>query len=89
MFQAQGLPDPDWLQAELRAPVLIVSGTEDNAHPSAGALQQRFPDAELAVIEGGGHACHMELPWEYDRAVISFLRRHGHSQLPAEATGAL
>jgi pimeloyl-ACP methyl ester carboxylesterase len=86
MFEAQGVPDPPWLQAELQAPVLIITGTRDNAHPTAGTLQRKFPNAELIAIEGAGHACHMESPWEYDQALISFLRRNGHPHLPNQAS---
>ena len=82
MFEALGVPDPDWLQADLHAPVLIVKGALDRGYEAAVALRDRLPDAELVTIEDAGHACHMERPWEFDRQVIRFLRAHGHSQLP-------
>jgi pimeloyl-ACP methyl ester carboxylesterase len=82
MFEALGVPDPDWLHAELNAPALIVSGSLDRNHAAAGALRDRLPDAELVTIEGAGHACHVEQPWVFDREVIRFLRERGHTHLP-------
>ena len=85
MFRALALPDPDWLQSQLNAPALIISGTEDVAHPTAAALQERLPDAELRVLRGAGHACHIEQPTAFDRHMLRFLAEHRvppHSVLP-------
>jgi 3-oxoadipate enol-lactonase len=75
MFEALAAPDQEWLTSTLDVPVLIVSGSLDNAHPRAPALRDALPDAELAVLEGAGHACQLERPWAFDDAVIRFLRR--------------
>ncbi len=83
MFEALGVPDPDWLQFDLHAPVLLVSGRLDRGHDAAHALHARLPDSRLAVIDDAGHACHLEKPWEYDAHVIRFLRDLGHVHLPA------
>ncbi len=82
MFEALGMPDSDWLQADLRAPVLVVKGALDGDLAPAHVLHDRLPNAELVVLEGAGHACRMEQPWEFDRQVIRFLRSHGHTHLP-------
>ncbi len=82
MFEALELPDPPWLQADLAAPVLIVSGETDVAHRAAFALRERLSRAELVVVQGAGHACHIEQPWSFDAAVLRFLRTQGHSHLP-------
>lgn len=82
MFDALARPDPDWLQRDLGAPALIVSGSLDAAHEPAHALCRRLPDAQLVVLAGAGHACHIERPFEFDAAVIRFLRAHGHERLP-------
>ena len=87
MFEALGVPDPDWLQFDLHAPVLIVSGRLDRGHDAAHALHARLPDSRLAVIDGAGHACHLEKPWEFDAHVIRFLRELGHSHLPEPRGG--
>ena len=81
MFEALGVPDPDWLQGDLHAPVLIVAGSLDTV-AAKQALQARLPDARLVLIDGAGHACHMEQPWAFDRAVLRFLRTLGHVHLP-------
>lgn len=83
MFEALGVPDPDSLQQDLQAPVLILSGEQDHSHPAAYALRDRLPDAEMVTIEGAGHACFVEQPWVFDTEMIRFLRAHGHDQLVA------
>jgi 3-oxoadipate enol-lactonase len=82
LLEAHSKPDPDWLQADLRAPVLIISGSEDASHPAAHRLVDRLPEAELVTIKGAGHACHIEQPRAFDRAVIDFLDRHGVRSSP-------
>jgi pimeloyl-ACP methyl ester carboxylesterase/predicted MFS family arabinose efflux permease len=78
MFRARTDPDPDWLFADLHAPVLIVSGTEDSSHAAAFALHERLPRAEIVPLPGAGHACYFEQPWEFDAEVLAFLDRVGH-----------
>ena len=77
MFRALGQPDPDWLFEGIKAPMLIITGSEDNSHQAAFALQERVPGCELQTIEGAGHACNMERPWEFDAYMQRFLERHG------------
>lgn len=69
--------DPEWLFEGAKAPALIISGSEDGAHQGAFALQERIPGCELVTIEGAGHACNMERPWEWDAQALRFLARHG------------
>jgi pimeloyl-ACP methyl ester carboxylesterase len=76
-FRALGEPDPDWLFTGIRVPTLIITGSEDTAHQSAFALQERIAGCELVTMEGAGHACNMERPWEWDALALAFLRRHG------------
>jgi 3-oxoadipate enol-lactonase len=76
-FEAVEPPDPDWLQRDLRAPVLILSGSEDPTGAAAPALQARLPDGELVVLNGAGHACHIEQPDRFDSEMSRFLRKHG------------
>lgn len=82
MFGALGEPDPDWLAKELRAPVLVMTGSEDFTNGPARALAERLPDAELVELAGAGHACQFEQPWVFDAEMIRFLRAHGHHHLP-------
>lgn len=77
MFRALIQPDPEWLAGDLNAPVLIITGSEDSAHQRAFALRDRLPDGELVTMEGAGHACQIERPWEFDRHLLDFLARRG------------
>lgn len=85
MFEALEVVDPPWLQQDLAAPVLIVTGEHDIAHQAAFALRDRLPRAELVVARGAGHACHLEQPWTFDAAMMRFLRAHGHDHLPSSS----
>lgn len=76
VFRALGDPDPDWLFDSVRAPTLIVTGSEDSAHQASFGVRDRIQGAELRTIEGAGHACQLERPWEWDGHAIDFLRRH-------------
>lgn len=74
LFEAHSVPDGDDLFA-LACPSLIIAGSEDYAFARVGALHERLVGSELAVIEGAGHACHLEQPWRWDGLAIDFLRR--------------
>ena len=76
MFNALHAPDPDWL-FEVRAPLLIISGTEDRSHEAARVLGGKVAGSEFRAMPGAGHACQVEQPWLWDRWAIEFLRRHG------------
>jgi pimeloyl-ACP methyl ester carboxylesterase len=87
-FRALGEPDPDWLFTGIQAPTLMITGSEDNSHQAAFALQARIPGCELVTIEGAGHACNMERPWEWDAIALAFLRKHGLVEEPAPASAS-
>jgi pimeloyl-ACP methyl ester carboxylesterase len=65
---------------EVRAPTLVLHGTEDRVVAPANAeqLASRIPGAELVWIEGAGHVYHSEQPELADRAVLGFVRRQVH-----------
>ena len=69
--------DPEWLFEGAKAPALIITGSEDGAHEGAFTLQKKIPGCELVTIDGAGHACNMEKPWEWDAQAQQFLARHG------------
>lgn len=77
MFLALGQPDPDWLHAGVKVPMLIITGSEDNSHQAAFALQEKVRGCELVTMEGAGHACNMEQPWLWDAHFLRFLTKHG------------
>jgi pimeloyl-ACP methyl ester carboxylesterase len=31
---------------------------------------------ELITMDGAGHSCNMERPWEWDNYALDFLRKH-------------
>lgn len=76
MNHALSQPDPPDLLSAITAPTLIVSGTADRNHPAALELQKRIPNAEFASIEGAGHSCNFEAPWQFDQFCAAFLSKH-------------
>lgn len=61
----------------IQAPTLVVHGGADRMTPLGNArlLAERIPDAELAIIEGAGHAYLLEKPEESAEIALDFLRR--------------
>jgi pimeloyl-ACP methyl ester carboxylesterase len=76
-FEALAQPSPENLHSGIKCPSIILTGSEDNAHPRAFALQVRIPGCELRVLPGAGHACYMEQPWLFDRFMLQFLTKNG------------
>lgn len=62
----------------IRAPTLIIAGTEDKIVPveNARILAERIPGAELVELPGAGHGFLMERAAEANAVVLEFLRRH-------------
>ena len=76
MFRALDAPDTDELFNGIKAPMCIITGSEDNAHAGAFDRQKKVKGCELITMEGAGHSCNMERPWEWDAHAIDFLSRH-------------
>jgi len=77
-FQAsEGHDSWEWLPT-IKAPTLVIHGSEDQLNPTANAylLAQRIPGAELALIQGGRHGYLYEFREEASRLVREFLARH-------------
>ncbi|MBM2810177.1 MAG: alpha/beta hydrolase fold protein [Chloroflexi bacterium] len=77
IFQALAPPDPEEIFDGVKAPSLIITGSEDSSHRGAFALQERIAGCELVTMEAAGHACNMERPWEWDQHALRFLTKHG------------
>ena len=77
MNEALSHPEPETFFAAITMPTLIISGTADRNHPSALELSKRIAGSEFASIEGAGHSCNIEAPWEFDAHCIRFLSKHG------------
>jgi pimeloyl-ACP methyl ester carboxylesterase len=82
-FEAAANPDPTDHHSGIFCPTLILSGSEDHAHPRAFALKGRIPGCEMKILHGAGHACQIEQPWLFDRYMIEFLKKH--RLFPAQA----
>jgi 3-oxoadipate enol-lactonase len=63
------------LLPQVRAPVLVISGTEDVARPPAWAdeVVAGLPDSELLRLEGVGHSPILEAPEQVLPRVLAFL----------------
>jgi pimeloyl-ACP methyl ester carboxylesterase len=67
----------DYLPA-IKAPTLVIHGSDDQIAPVANAnlLAERIPGSELYVVQGGRHMFFIEFRAEVDRVVKEFLARH-------------
>lgn len=74
---AHEAPDPEWLHPGIRVPTLVLTGSEDRSVSEQLELHRRIAGSEFHLIEGAGHCCNIERPWEYDRRVREFLARQG------------
>ncbi len=64
--------------SNVRVPVLLMAGALDVQFvDTARDLARRLPSGEICVIEGAGHAAHLEEPDAFVSAVHAFLRRVG------------
>ncbi len=59
-----GSQEPLWEQlSELTMPVLVVAGARDDKYVAIGRrMSELIPQATFEVIEGAGHAVHLEQP---------------------------
>ncbi len=76
-----GSQEPLWDRLpELVMPVLIVAGQLDAKFADLGrqAAEAIGEHAEVALIPGAGHACHLERPDAFCAVLTDFLARVGH-----------
>ena len=74
----QGSVAPVWNRlGELRLPVLAVAGERDERYAEvARRLAAAAPRARAEVIEGVGHAAHLEAPADFAALLLEFLDDH-------------
>jgi pimeloyl-ACP methyl ester carboxylesterase len=77
MNQANVDRPPESYYRGIKVPTLIIAGTEDRTYKSSLDLQKLIAGSEHRSIEGAGHAPMIEMPWEYDRHSIEFLKKLG------------
>lgn len=75
LLDALARPDEEGLHDGLLLPVLVIGGGADSSHQRSAGLVALLADAETVTLEGAGHACHIEQPWEYDRHLLDFIDR--------------
>lgn len=77
-----GTQEPLWRRLdELTMPVLVVAGERDDKFAEQALHLGGWigPTAELALVPGAGHACHLEQPAAFLELVLPFLEGgHGH-----------
>lgn len=87
-YRAHAMPDPDRPADEqptrptdsaldVKAPTIILAGTEDALFERSYLLRDRIPGCEHQVLPGAGHACQLEQPWLFDELLLQFLEKHG------------
>jgi 2-succinyl-6-hydroxy-2,4-cyclohexadiene-1-carboxylate synthase len=75
-----GSQPPSWDRlAELAMPVLVVAGADDEKFAALGARMAAAigPSASLALVEGAGHAAHLEQPERFVAITCPWLAAHG------------
>lgn len=62
----------------IKAPTLVIHGSDDEVNPTANAylLAERIPHAELYIVESGRHGYFIEFREEASRVVNEFLARY-------------
>jgi pimeloyl-ACP methyl ester carboxylesterase len=70
-------PDSTPLLAQIRVPVLVVAGDDDQIAPVAGMqeMARAIPGARFALITGAGHVAPLEQPMPLSGALADFLAK--------------
>jgi 2-succinyl-6-hydroxy-2,4-cyclohexadiene-1-carboxylate synthase len=83
MGQGAQLPMHAFL-GEIRVPTLLIAGALDEKYRMiATQMQAIMPGAVLEIVDGAGHAVHLEQPETFRRLVLDFLGRI-HTSAAAE-----
>jgi pimeloyl-ACP methyl ester carboxylesterase len=63
--------------SQITAPTLVLVGNEDILLPVklSEELVARIPNAELVILDGGGHGFSLEIPDKFNKAVLEFLAK--------------
>jgi pimeloyl-ACP methyl ester carboxylesterase len=61
----------------MKPPTLVINGAHDVSLQRGGETAVGIPGAQHVVIPGTGHACCIEDPAAFDRAVMGFLKAKG------------
>ena len=82
-----GTQEPLWARlGELAMPVLVVAGEHDAKFTAIGRrMADAISDASFVLIEGAGHAAHLERPEQTCAAIVTWL---GGAQPPSASPSA-
>lgn len=71
--------DSTALLPSITVPAIAIGAEGDKAAPPdfTRAIAAGIPGCRLAIIAGGGHMVNLELPGDFNRALIDFLREIG------------
>jgi 3-oxoadipate enol-lactonase len=61
----------------IRAPTLVITGTEDRlVNPASSEMIAKLvPNAKLVRVSGGGHSFFMEMHGDFNKEVLHFLKK--------------
>ena len=59
--------------------LLVVGGEDEKFQGIATLLKSDMPNAQIAVLEGAGHAAHLEAPAEFAAVVRAFFAAQGEN----------
>ncbi len=70
------------LLPRITVPTLLIWGELDarSSRSVANQFRRTIPDTTLVVIPGAGHACQLERPEQFNRALREFCRAHSTGQ---------
>lgn len=71
-------PDTTAALERVTCPTLILVGAEDVLTPpaEAQAMAALVRGSQVEVLEGAGHLANLELPAQFNRRIVEFLRQH-------------
>ena len=73
IFRARGSCDMTERLPKMTVPALVVNGEHDNSLSRGRISASLIPGGRHVMIPNAGHACVLEDPDRFDRAVIDFL----------------
>jgi pimeloyl-ACP methyl ester carboxylesterase len=77
IHRARGGCDMSGRLKDLVVPVLVINGAHDNSLPAGRETAAGIKGARHVELPGTGHACCIEDPAAFDRAMIEFLKQNG------------
>ena len=77
IHRARGACDMSGRLGELKVPTLVINGAHDNSLAAGRETAAGIKGARHVELPGTGHACCIEDPAAFDRAMIDFFKQNG------------